>query len=649
MMNSYKGLIQIGSIVFFLCLTLGCEVQKKVSSGKEAYELKQYSTALVMLGREYEKTSNRDTKSYIAYLAGKSCMAMHDAKEAIRWYEKSLKLSDQERCKYALVKAYKQNEEYNKALSLITDLARKSNIPEYTSEYKNLKRIVDTKSFEKDPAYSIKDSKANTKYNEYSPFMLDENLLLFASDRPSDDEIVPYEWTGNFYSDLYTLDLRDNKIKSFDVIINTSEHEGSACLNKARNEIYYTKCEELELRDKHCRIYTSKKVKGKWTDPIAISFFEENVNVGHPTLMADDSLMIFSVGPHGNYDSYDLYYSRLLPTGWTKAAYLPGSINTEGDEKFPTSDNDSLYFSSNINSGLGGLDIYKCYIKADGNFSRPEAMPAPINSGADDFGLMILEPSKKGIVESGVFTSSRGEGANDELVYYDKVKIEKETEEIIVEKPKKTTKVFLAGKVVDATSNLGLADVELIIEKLDPSKNKTDAKGNFISETKANTNYQIKASKDGYFSKVSSVMTLIEDETLGGSKTFNFKIELEPIVLNKEIVIDNIFYDFDKWEIREDARPPLDSLIQLLQVNPSISIELASHTDCQGDVDYNQDLSQKRASSAVAYMRSKGIASNRMMAKGYGESYLTNDCNCDDCSEIEHQANRRTTFKVINY
>lgn len=649
-MFSYKGFITFGSIVFFLCLIGGCDVQKKVASGTEAYELKQYSTALEMLTKEYGKASNPDAKSYIAYLAGQSSMAMLDTKEAIKWYEKSLKLSDQDRCRFALTKAYKQNEEYDKALAMISGLVRKSNIPEYRSEFSSLKKIVETKAFQKDPAYQIQKSKANSEYNEYSPFKIDDNQLLFASDRPTDDETEPYQWTGNYYSNLYVVNLNDNKVRPFDVNLNTEEHEGSACLNTDRNEIYYTRCEELELRDKHCRIYTSKKVRGVWTDPIAISFFEENVNVGHPTLMANDSLMIFSVGPHGNYDSYDLYYSRLLPTGWTKAAYLPGNINTEGEEKFPTSEKDTLYFSSDLNTGLGGLDIYKCYIKSDGNFSRPEPMPAPINSGADDFGLIILDQTpNKDIVESGIFTSSRGDGANDELIFYDKKKLEKETEEIIVEETKEKIRVFLAGRVIDTKSKSALPGVALDIDNLNPRINKTDKDGKFISESEANKSFKITASKEGYFSKVVELSTAVEDVFVGGSKTFNFKIDLDPIELNKEIVIDNIFYDFDKWDIRQDAKPSLDSLINLLQLNPAISIELASHTDCQGEIDYNEDLSQKRASSAVAYIKSNGIAANRLSAKGYGESNPAIDCNCNDCTDKQNQANRRTTFKVINY
>lgn len=649
-MNVYIEIKHIGSIVFFLLLIQGCEVQKKIVSGREAYELKQYSKATEMLTNEFEKAQNSDTKSYLAYLAGQSYMALHNSKEALIWYEKSLKLSDQEICRFALSRAYKQEEQYEKAMAILLQLVRKTNNPIYLDEYKGLKYIVETQAFLPDPSYNISSSQANSEYNDYSPYLLNENQLLFASDRPIGNETEPYQWTGNYYSNLYTFDLRDKKVNNFDVVINTEGHEGSACLTKAGNEIYYTKCEDLELRDKHCRIYTSKKLRGKWTDPIAISFFSEDVNVGHPCLMADDSLMIFSVGPHGNYDSYDLYYSRLLPTGWTRAAYLEGNINSAGDEKFPTSINDTLFFSSDVNLGLGGLDIYKCYIKKDGSFSRPERLPAPINSGADDFGLVIF-PHKGNdvdVIEHGVFTSSRGVQSNDEILLFKRFKVEKDTSHIEEEKEEENIRVFLAGKVVDSKSNTGMGDVQLEIVKLDLKDPRTDSNGDFISEVEANDSYQIKASYDGYFSKEIVINTII-DQDKKGSQTFNFKIFLEPIELNKEVVIDNIFYDYEKWDIRDDARPSLDSLVQLLKINPQISIELASHTDCRGEVDYNLQLSQKRASSAVDYIISNGVKSNRLTAKGYGESSPANSCICDDCSEEEHQINRRTTFKVINY
>jgi len=641
---------QIACIVFFLALIMGCDVQRKIATGSEAYELKQYSKAVQMLTNEYNKTNNSDSKSYLAYLTGKSYLALRDVPAAITWYEKSLRLSDQEKCRYALAKAYKQNEEYEKSLAMFSELSRKNGAVEYTDGYRNLKSIVDRKIYKADPTYQLVKSQGNTKYNEYSPFLIEEDLLLFSSDRPAGGEPEAYEWSGNFYSDLYVLDMENDAVEPYSFIINSEENEGSAVLNSIGNEIYYTRCEELELRDKHCRIYMSTKVRGVWTDPDAIAFFDEKVNVGHPALMANDSLMIFSVGPHGNYDSYDLYYSRRLPTGWTRAAYLEGPINTEGNEKFPTSNQDTLYFSSDNNRGLGGLDIYKSYIKEDGSLARPELLPAPINSGADDFGLINTKPKSADLIEAGIFTSSRGDGANDELIFYERSKpiVEEKIEEPIEEE--KTIRVFIAAKVTNAKTGENISGAGLDFENLEIKKATTDLKGTFVTEAKENEEYKIKVDKEGFFSTTIDLSTAFDrDKETGTSKTINFNVKLVPIELDKEVVIENIFYDYDKADIRIDARAPLDSLAQLLKENPDISIELASHTDCRGEVDYNLKLSQQRALSAVRYMVSKGIDSNRLKSKGYGEGSPSNPCNCDDCSETDHQDNRRTTFKVIEY
>jgi len=160
--------------------------------------------------------------------------------------------------------------------------------------------------------------------------------------------------------------------------------------------------------------------------------------------------------------------------------------------------------------------------------------------------------------------------------------------------------------------------------------------------------YRIKASKIGYlndFVNVSTKDLKIKKGEL--SKTINVELVLNKIFSNMEITLENIYYNFNKSDIREDAKPTLDSLSQLLINNPQIEVQLASHTDCRGDEQYNQILSQKRAESAVAYIVSKGVDNRRMQAKGFGKNALAINCNCDDCTEEQHQVNRRTTFKIL--
>ena len=130
--------------------------------------------------------------------------------------------------------------------------------------------------------------------------------------------------------------------------------------------------------------------------------------------------------------------------------------------------------------------------------------------------------------------------------------------------------------------------------------------------------------------------------------TINKVLELDPIFMNKEIVLENIFYDYDQWAIRDDAKPSLDKLSTILKTNPAIRIQLSSYTDCRGTDEYNLELSQKRAQAAIDYLIAGGINTDRLVAQGFGESSLADTCICEQCTEEQHQANRRTTFKIIH-
>jgi len=214
--------------------------------------------------------------------------------------------------------------------------------------------------------------------------------------------------------------------------------------------------------------------------------------------------------------------------------------------------------------------------------------------------------------------------------------------------------VFLAIKVVTKAnaqaSTFPLSDAKLsIVNGQETSEEKTDKTALFIMNVSQDDVLQIKASNSGFYANSEEINVKNEIPTAydKSSYTINKTIILEPIVVGEEIVLENIYYDFEKWDIRTDAEPSLIVLANKLKDNPEIRVPLSSHTDCRGDIDYNQDLSQKRAQSAVDYIISKGIASSRIVAKGYGESNLSANCNCDDCTEDEHQKNRRTTFKVL--
>ena len=194
-----------------------------------------------------------------------------------------------------------------------------------------------------------------------------------------------------------------------------------------------------------------------------------------------------------------------------------------------------------------------------------------------------------------------------------------------------------------------LDGASVVIETGNKKQTLTVKSDGFFSMTLAeNTDYNFSASHDGYLSNVAKFSTKgIAKDPANPVQTFEIEIVLDKIYRNQEIVLENIYYDYDKWDIRPDAEPTLNRLADVLKQNPSIRIQLGSHTDCRGNDNYNQTLSQRRAESAVNYLISKGIDPNRLSAIGYGETQPAVGCACARCTESEHQANRRTTFKVV--
>ena len=341
---------------------------------------------------------------------------------------------------------------------------------------------------------------------------------------------------------------------------------------------------------------------------------------------------------------------------------MGSDINTPGDEMFPyVSADGKLYFSSDGHAGIGGLDLFTA-TRVNGEI-KVEHLGIPLNSRFDDFGLVAIDSTK------GYFASNRDSGkGDDDIYYYENTQPGKKYEvppPVIakVESPKKKIiRYFLAGNITD-DKNQALDSVKVAI--IDNSTNQaieevyTKAQGTFgkvkMDEEKT---YTIVTEKKGYFTKREPftmvgksvpINKLVKTET---DTTFYASIKMIKPEVGRDITtafkIAPIYYNLDKSDIRSDASPELDKIAQILVDNPNIKLELGSHTDSRATSEYNQKLSQRRAESAVSYIISRGISPTRIVAKGYGESQLVNQCaDGISCSEEEHQANRRTEFKVL--
>ncbi|QJD81274.1 OmpA family protein [Spirosoma rhododendri] len=402
-------------------------------------------------------------------------------------------------------------------------------------------------------------------------------------------------------------------------------------------------------------LYLSRLGEGNaWSQPIRLPISDSTAWDGSPAFSGDSKTLYFASNRAGGAGGIDLYRTSIDASGrFSRPVNMGRDINTPGDEMFPYVGPDAkLYFASDGHPGLGKLDVFVA--TRSGGVTRVENMGQPINSPADDFGLIYVDPTK------GYLASNRTGGKGDDDIYFFREGPETDTTTTIVEKntpgAPKTVRYFLAGTV---SSN------DTPVTPLDSARVRIldDATGEPIAEAttgQAGTfgkyplqegkDYTVLAERKGY-------LTRREPFTMQGKSipqifltkpqtdtTFNVALLLDKGTLNKTFVLENIYYDFDKFNIRPDAAEELDKLVTIMKDNPTLKIELGSHTDAQGTDSYNNKLSQNRAQSAVDYIISKGIDTSRITAKGYGETQLVVK---NAKNDEEHQRNRRTEFKIL--
>ncbi len=482
---------------------------------------------------------------------------------------------------------------------------------------------------------------------------------FFTSDRKiagvsySEDQI--YGWTGNPYLKMFIVESSDSyDVNSFNDL-NYKYHNGPGIYSSADKKFYYTRTKMVRVKKSpinpdptswhdnstayeytnRLEIYIADFNNGKWQNIRAFPYNNsEFYNVGHPAISSDGSLLYFVSDMPGGFGSSDIYYCEKQTDGsWGIPKNAGSKINSEGKEVFPyISDDGTFYFSSDGHPGMGGLDIFSA--KGDRNsWTIPQNLKSPMNSPKDDFSVYYTVPGKEGF-----FASNRDGGMGSDDIYSFKFS-----------PPVNLVIAISAKEKIDNNTplkDLKNVDVKLINnETLKEINTMTDDYGKSFVSGDCNSEYNISGTKDDYFTATAVVKTNCSTK----HDTLFVELVLEKIVLNKPIVLRDIYYDFDKWNIRPDAAVELDKLVKILLDNPGINIELGSHTDSRGTAEYNRILSQKRAESAVAYIVSKGIDKSRIVAKGYGESVLVN--NCSDgvvCTQQEHQMNRRTEFKVTS-
>jgi len=677
------------SLLLIICISFNALGQKKIAAGDNAFAGKQFDKALTAYKKGLKKIKNNPVETKrVTYQIAECYRIRGDFDKAERQYirlEKKNYQKDEPLLYFQLGSIYHLKGDYEKALNYYQKYQEKE--PEDIRIASRIEGVRKSKGWIDNPTnYEVENfKKINTKQDEWAPRWSNlekQNQMIFTSNREGSTGKGIDQWTGQAFSDIYKIERPKGKNNEWigewtnpalfdeEGILNSPVNEGEATGSRKGSEIYLTKCPIDKKALKACYIFVSQKKGNSFGEPEMLKLCDDSlVNCIHPSLSMDELTLYFSSDMKGGYGGYDLYKATRSNKGGTfsNVENLGELINSNGNEVFPAMRGDSvLYFSSDGHPGMGGLDIFYSVLLND-KFQEPQNMMYPINSCWDEIGMIfydeeVIDPkSKAPYLEMGFFSSNRPGGKGGDDIYFFQLR---------------PTVFTLAGNVRDESNRQMIDGAEIEIVGSDGTSYKafTDVKGNYaFDRTKIlmNTTYTIKVKKTGYWDIPDAVQTTIgfNEDTDLHQDFLLARIPKDPIVM------PDIYYDLDKWDLKSIYEDSLMTLYFVLLQNPNLVVELRSHTDSRASDEHNDLLSQKRAQSCVDFLvKEMKIDADRIIPKGYGKRnprkldkdimvpyggkmYLfkrgiTLDNNYinalpKDQQEPAHQLNRRTEFFVV--
>jgi peptidoglycan-associated lipoprotein len=650
-----KALLVCVAAIMLLCYSDSVKGQYVIKEADAAYDLYNYDKAIDLYEQAYQKKESLHAAERLAFCN----QQVRNYKAAESWYAIAVKFPEsgaENVLNYA--RSLQNNSKYKEAREQYVKYAALNTTITSLQKARWVAGCDSASSWMKNPkAINIDNQKTlNSKASDWGTAVY-QNGLVFSSDRGNteseglrkrkpflkfDGSAVPdrkvYGWTGNGYLNLYEQKTGVGTVTVFPLHVPTDYHVASANFSADGNKVYFTltripkkgEFDSKRIQTVNIEIYSAEKdAQGNWAEPIPFKYNRVNVySVGDPFLSKDSQVLYFVSNMPGGQGGTDLYYCRKEASGAWGLPVNMTELNSEGNERSPAVDqHGDFYFSSDGRTGMGGLDIFKAKLNGD-HFVGVENAGYPLNSPQDDFACLPIS------ADQGYFSSNRLDGLGSDDIYSYRMQ--------------KMLAFKLEGVVYKKGTAEPLGEVVVTLQKTGGGnlKVQTGVDGRFWFNLAESSNYGLIGEKTNFRRDSASVSTI----GLTTSTVLKQDLYLEMITLNKAIRLENIYYDFDKAGIRPDAAIELDKLVRIMKDNPTMWIELGSHTDSRGNDQYNQWLSQRRANSAVQYIIDQGIHKNRILAKGYGESQLLNRCAKGvKCSEAEHQLNRRTEFKIVKY
>lgn len=634
---------------------------KKISKAYATFDAGEYYTAIDQFKRAYQDVTDKKEKLHMAFYIAECYRKTDNAPQAALWYGK------------VIAKGY---ENPLSVLYYADALKMNQNYEEAKAQYLHYKELVpdDPRGsdgilscdfalqwIDQPTGYQVDEMKfINTKYSEYSPFYSrpDYQELYFTSSRDETTGNAEHGGTGQQFSDIFfsTMDKKGKWSTPLPLAepLNTEAEEGTPVFSSDFNTLFFTRCNMSKRKALGCEIFMAKRDGDKWSTIESLVLAEDSVVIAHPAISPDELTLYFVSDMAGSTKSAEGKNSKdiwmvtrsSVSAKWGNPINLGTPVNTPGDEVFPYMHADgTLYFSSNGHIGMGGLDIFKATKSESGQW-QVENLKYPINSAADDFGIVFEKDQ-----ESGYFSSARKGKTGDDIYAFMLPPLKFSLVGVV--KNEKTDEIIPEATIKSIGSD-GIA-----------IDTKAGRDGLFRLTLKPGTDYVFIAEKPGFLKGKE------RESTKGVTQSTEFKTEIYLASIESPIEVENIFFDLNKAELRPESMISLDKLVETFIDNPNIVVELGSHTDSRASDAYNLDLSLRRAQSVVNYLIEKGISRDRLVPKGYGESLpktvdkkdhaaysflpigtvlsesYINSLGDDDRIEMAHFLNRRTEFKVL--
>lgn len=610
-----------------LLITISYSQNKITSKADKLFESYQYVRAI----NEYLKIAeSKYADEYVFAQIADCYFTIFDVENASKWYAKAIGRNAKPETYFRFAQVLKSCGKYKEANKQMDVFAKLLPNDERAKEYKLNSNYISTlgniaKMFD----VSEITLKGSGK-SDFGALLTDDASFYFVSTRNTSNKTD--KWNNQPYLDIYKSFRNEEGTFTEPIAVkelNSPFHDGPITLSNDGNTMYFARDGHSEgqfEKNKNNKtkvgqqgLYKATKTDGKWAQIEALPFNSKSYSVTCPSLSKDGKTLFFASNMPGGLGESDIWKVSVSTNEYGKPENLGAAINTSAKENFPfIAEDNVLYFASNGKQGFGSFDVYKIKLNAN---EEAQNLGKPVNSEKDDFSFSFNKKSNVGY-----FSSNR----NGFDAIYSAIPICK-AQAIVIVTDKKTVN-FIPNALITVLDKKGNSILKLV----------TNSEGKLNFDIECETGYSLQVAAQNYETATFQIQKIKSGEIVVQAPL----VPSEVIITDKEVILNNVYFEFNKSNITNEGANELNKLVSVMKVNPTMVIFVKSHTDSKGSISYNLNLSEQRAQSTVQYLISKGIESERISGKGYGSTEPKVNCG-SNCSEEEHSKNRRSEFIIV--